>query len=64
MQDPTNEIRRMAKFLAIDLNEEQISIVRERTSFDTMKKKQDAATSDSDADAARKSMNLVRKGMC
>lgn len=60
MQDTINEIRRMAEFLDIDLSEEQISTVREKTSCGAMKKSQEDETSH--FAALRKSTNLIRRG--
>lgn len=51
---------RIAKFLGKDLTEEQLTLLKEKTSFESMKKMQEKGSDE--MAQFRKSMNLVRKG--
>lgn len=59
-KDPAAEIARLAKFLNMDLTVEQISTIKEKTSFSAMKANQESGSDD--IGKMRKDINLVRKG--
>lgn len=59
-KDSRGEIRRMAEFLGVNLSEEQISGIVEKTSFDAMKKKQEL--DDSEQAKVRRMHQMMRKG--
>ncbi|XP_039271690.2 sulfotransferase 1B1-like [Styela clava] len=59
-RDPQKEIRRLANFLEVELNNERVSSIAQSTSFDSMKKAADAGAVDSAQ--VHKSLNMMRKG--